>query len=424
MITELPEAIGKPTNLEHLIVTGNKRTAMPDECTELVSLRRLDCRRNKIRDITVIGTLLRLEKLSADHNPLHALSLCVGSQVTTIDDTHNEITGLTLAPDSGLRPYKLCSLDISHGRLSSLDEGFKVLPESLGSLRCLESLSRADNQLVGLRSCKSFNASSNLLALWQYPSAIRPSLAVAEDARHPPERKGSASSLNTSTRALPLAHSLEKLYLGENQFTDELLMPITILKELRVLNLSFNDIQDLPINFFRNFLKLEELYLSGNKLASIPTEDLPKLTKLTALFLNGNKLQTLPRELGKVIGLTILDVGSNMLKNFNTNLKYLNLSGNKRLQIKSDMKLSGNRHSRIRAPVLRPQPSLAGFTGLTQLLVLGLTDVTITPAGTNGSIDIPDENEERRVRTLDSTVMGMTYGIADTLGEERTIEHA
>ncbi|KAK7043114.1 cysteinyl-tRNA synthetase [Paramarasmius palmivorus] len=481
MITELPEAIGKLTNLEHLIVTGNKLTAMPDECTELVSLRRLDCRRNKIGDITVIGTLLRLEKLSADHNALHALSLSVGPQVTTIDATHNEITGLTLAPDTGLRPYKLCSLDISHGRLSSLDDGvleqltalktlkldynqFKVLPESLGSLRCLESLSCADNQLghlpdsigklerlkwldvhnnnltelpVGLWSCKSLtkiNATSNLLALWQYPSAIRPSLAVAEDARHPPERKGSASSLNTSTRALPpLAHSLEKLYLGENQFTDELLMPITILKELRVLNLSFNDIQDLPINFFRNFLKLEELYLSGNKLASIPTEDLPKLTKLTTLFLNGNKLQTLPQELGKVIGLTILDVGSNLLKyninnweydwnwNFNTNLKYLNLSGNKRLQIKSDMKLSGNRHSRIRAPVLQPQPSLAGFTGLTQLRVLGLMDVTITPAGTNGSIDIPDENEERRVRTSDSTVMGMAYGIADTLGKNEQL---
>ncbi|EEB88341.1 hypothetical protein MPER_13872, partial [Moniliophthora perniciosa FA553] len=59
--------------------------------------------------------------------------------------------------------------------------------------------------------------------------------------------------------------------------------------------------------------------------------------------------------------------------------------------------------------------SLAGFTGLTQLRVLGLMDVTITTTGIN--IDIPDENEERRVRTSDSTVLGMAYGIADTLGK-------
>jgi hypothetical protein len=59
---------------------------------------------------------------------------------------------------------------------------------------------------------------------------------------------------------------------------------------------------------------LEELYLSGNKLTSIPAEDFPRLVKLNTLFLNGNKLHTLPQELGKVVNLTVLDVGSNYLK--------------------------------------------------------------------------------------------------------------
>ncbi|ESK88746.1 adenylate cyclase [Moniliophthora roreri MCA 2997] len=473
MISELPEQIGQLKNLEHLIVTGNQLTSMPDGCAGLVSLRRLDCRRNSIGDLTVIGTLPKLEKLSADWNALHAMSLSVGPHVTTIDATHNEITGLSLIP--GRTPHQLSSLDISHARLSSLDDKilgqlpalkklkldhnqFKVLPESLGSLRWLETLSCADNQLaqlpdsigkleklkwldihnnnltelpVGLWNCKSLtkiNATSNLLAMWQYPpTETASSVPVEGGASQPqPERKASAASLN-STRP-PLSHSLEKLYLGENQFTEDLLMPLTILRELRVLNLSFNDIQDLPSNFFRNFVKLEELYLSGNKLTSLPTEDLPKLTKLSTLFLNGNKLQTLPQELGKVMSLTILDVGSNLLKyninnwefdwnwNFNKNLKYLNLSGNKRLQIKSDTKIGSHRHSRgIQALQAVSQQSLAGFTGLTQLRVLGLMDVTITTTGMN--IDIPDENEERRVRTSDSTVLGMAYGIADTLGK-------
>src|SRR5262249_20724271 len=139
---------------------------------------------------------------------------------------------------------------------------------------------------------------------------------------------------------------------------------------LRVLNLSFNDLQDLPPSFFRSMTRLEEVYLSGNKLSSIPTEDLHRLTSLSVLFLNGNRLQTLPQELRKVQTLTVLDVGSNNLKyninnlefdwnwsapalsasvhdvnsltllpyfrNFNPNLKYLNFSGNKKLEIKPD----------------------------------------------------------------------------------------
>ncbi|KAJ7796601.1 hypothetical protein B0H14DRAFT_71926 [Mycena olivaceomarginata] len=60
--------------------------------------------------------------------------------------------------------------------------------------------------------------------------------------------------------------------------------------------------------------------------------------------------------------------------------------------------------------------SLAGFSELTQLRVLGLMDVTITTTGTNTG-DIPDENDDRRVRTSSSVVNGMSYGIADTLGK-------
>ncbi|KAF9263742.1 PP2C-domain-containing protein [Marasmius fiardii PR-910] len=475
MIEELPEEIGRLQKLEHLIVTGNRLTTIPEDCSKLVSLRRLDCRRNSIADLRVIQMLPKLEKLSADWNALQELSLSIGPCVQTIDVMYNEVTRLVLASGPvGHTPNCLTSLDISHARLARLDDDvieqlsslktlkldynqFHTLPEALGSLTRLETLSVADNHLSqlpesmgqlerltlldvhnnnlrelpeGLWNCgklKKINATSNLLALWQY----QPKAFSSADWEHVPDRKASASSLggaSTSSRVRPpLALSLEKLYLGENQFTDELLEPLTILQELRVLNLSFNEIQELPVNFLRNFLKLEELYLSGNKLTSIPTEDLGKMKKLNTMFLNGNKLQTLPQELGEVKSLTVLDVGSNLLKyninncefdwnwNFNTNLKYLNLSGNKRLQIKSDTKISGNnRHSRA-VSFGPPSQSLAGFTALYQLRVLGLMDVTIT--STSMGVDLPDENEERRIRTSDSTVLGMGYGIADTLGK-------
>ena len=127
-------------------------------------------------------------------------------------------------------------------------------------------------------------------------------------------RKGSSASSSSITGLPPLVHSLERLYVGENRLTDDVIHPLMIFKELRVLNISFNEIQELPSTFFRNMTQLEELYLSGNKLTSIPTEDLPRLTRLSTLYLNGNRLQTLPQELGKVKDLTILDVGSNLLR--------------------------------------------------------------------------------------------------------------
>jgi adenylate cyclase len=106
-------------------------------------------------------------------------------------------------------------------------------------------------------------------------------------------------------------------------------------------------------------------------------------------------------------------------RNFNTNLKYLNLSGNKRLQIKAESSSSSVRtgkHFQVSTT-----PMLSGFTSLHQLKVLGLMDVTITNTSQDATVDIPDENIDRRVRTSLSTVCGMGYGIADSMGKHDTL---
>ncbi len=98
-----------------------------------------------------------------------------------------------------------------------------------------------------------------------------------------PPRKGSVSSISSTRSLPPLVNRLEKLYIGENCLTDNSVLPLIIFKELKVLNLSFNEIQEPATNFFHNMTKLEELYLSGNKLTSIPSEDLPRLHKLSTI---------------------------------------------------------------------------------------------------------------------------------------------
>ena len=376
MITELPEDIGHLTQLEKLIFVGNNISKIPEQCRQLVKLKLVDCRRNNLSDLSFAQALPKLEFLQADHNSVYALDLSNWpSTADRLEASHNDITLLKLVPPMQ-KSYLLTYLDVSHAKLSSLDELdlshlsylqhlkldhnlFRALPEVLGDLDHLLTLSCSDNRLVALPesigrlqrlesldahsnslkylpaslwNCASLtmiNVTSNLLELWHDPPGTGlvapPATGITLDVPPalPTGRYYTIRNLSTEPSLLnsspggpapPLAYSLERLYVGENRLNNESLPPFTVLKELRVLNLSFNDIQEIPATFFRNLLKLEELYLSGNQLTSIPTEDLHRLARLSVLFLNGNKLQTLPHELGKVQSLTVLDVGSNALR--------------------------------------------------------------------------------------------------------------
>ncbi|EGO00435.1 hypothetical protein SERLA73DRAFT_160301 [Serpula lacrymans var. lacrymans S7.3] len=425
-ITELPDKIGLLKKLERLVILGNQVSKLPDECAALVSLRVLDCRRNGISDLSPVP--YPLTSLDISHAKLSSFSDLDLSQLSSLQHLKIDNNSFRSIPDSLGELSRLITLCCSNNQLDAL-------PSSIGQLQRLETLEAHNNSLKELPetlwNCASLtliNVTSNLLETWHDPPSVSvtPSVGVNLEAVSPSrpsyqERKmSSAASITSSTTSpLPsLAHSLERLYVGENRLTDEALPPLTILKELRVLNLSFNEIKQVPPSFLKNLVKLEELYLSGNNLTSIPIEDLHRLQNLTVLFLNGNQLQTLPRELVKIKNLSVIDVGSNLLKyninnwefdwnwNFNKNLKYLNLSGNKRLEIKPEKSKSQSENEE------GDRVLLAGFTELTQLRVLGMMDVTTTFLP-----NIPDEGDDRRVRTSLSVVNGMSYGIADNIGK-------
>ncbi|KIP03447.1 hypothetical protein PHLGIDRAFT_130133 [Phlebiopsis gigantea 11061_1 CR5-6] len=473
LLTQLPGEIGDLVNLERLTIVGNQVTRFPNHASNMRSLRVLDCRRNHISDLSTVCLLPYVETIYADHNSLHALDLSFGPCLQTLDVSHNDITQLTPLPGDAGQPFAMVHLDISHAKLSSLDElalsqltslhtlrvdhnALRALPDSVGDLFQLKHLSCSNNQLYSLPDsisklqkleileahnnsleeltaaiweCSSLtvlNLTSNLLGSISGPSVDTPTPAPSVSlAASPPlaffgsmylERKTSTASSLGRTALPPLAYALERLYLGENRLNEDHLHPLTVLHELRVLNLSFNHLQVVPNAFLKNLIHLQELYLSGNDLTALPTEDLPLLSSLRVLYLNGNNLQSLPQELGKIQTLQVLDVGSNALKyninnwefdwnwNFNPGLKYLNLSGNKRLEIKPDHKAAPFKNGSDR--------KLADFSELKDLRVLGLMDVTTTFAP-----NIPDDNEDRRVRTSLSEVCNMAYGIADTLGQ-------
>ncbi|BGP17000.1 hypothetical protein JCM10213_006694 [Rhodosporidiobolus nylandii] len=467
-VTRVQPEIGQLENLERLNLLANLVTTLPPTLGSLVSLKELDIRRNVLSDFSPLASIPHLEVLRCEHNQASSLD-AAWPNLRILTAKQNSLTRFSLSGTSSF----LTSLNLSYGKLSTLSgdifehlgsvetlildsNTLRILPDNIGSLSNLVHLSIKTNLLTSLpesigllQRLQTLQVSGNDLQtlpsqVWLLPQLISlnassnlikdfpdPPLQIAPP--HPAHttldpgglddldvRKLSASKApptSSGRLAPPLALSLQRLYLGDNQLGDDVFAPISLMTELRLLNLSFNDIYEIPTSSLFKCQQLEELYLSGNKLTSLPPDDLERLVNLKLIYLNGNKLQTLPAELGKIKKLFALDVGSNVLKynianwpydwnwNWNLELRYLNLSGNKRLEIKP-----GHQNDTSNLPRNAKRRNLADFSALTKLHVLGLMDVTLMIPS------VPDENEDRRVRTSLSEINDMGYGIADTLG--------
>ncbi|KAJ3561557.1 hypothetical protein NP233_g10120 [Leucocoprinus birnbaumii] len=478
----LPDNIGDLTQLDRFLFLGNTVPKIPDSFYNLRRLEYVDCRRNQLVDLTIVMNLPRLKHLYADHNAIHLLDLSMGGNITTVDVSHNEITQVVVSlPPFGSTSRYLTSLDLSHASLTTLDanvldklitlktlklqhNSLSYIPDTLGELVELEELYLAENRLIilpdtigNLKKLRVLDVHGNNLrevtgAIWDcgrlewlnlssnFVITFPPPTIIPIHGQHSVNGLTSATTkelpkeYNEDHVILghlhpPLSFSLTSLYLSENRISSHPDSPgilglrnISFLRSLSILNLSYNEITDFPQGFFRSLAsKLREVYLCGNGITSLQSDDFARMRELRVVFLSGNKLTVLPAELTRLDHLEVIDVSNNNLRyninnyefdwnwNNNENLRYLNLSGNKRLQIKPD-----NRHqttSRTSRESHAPG-SLSGFASLRYLRNLGLMDLTVTAS------DLPDETEDRRIRSTASIVGGLGYGISDCLGRE------
>ncbi|KAI9810355.1 MAG: cysteinyl-tRNA synthetase [Pycnora praestabilis] len=386
--------IGKLRKLEHLSIAQNQLSSLPPDIGFLHELRYLDVRENNLKKLpSEIWSCLRLDTLNVSSNVLESFPKPGASAPAN-----------SLDPNSSNGTPALSSSP-SFEELGKLENFGARRPSQASSGLLSHGSSPGSSQRKG--SVVSVYGPGG-------PGVRRPSV-ISRSATEGTATPGtSRKDSNFSTRvATTFAGSLRNLYLADNRLDDDVFDEVALLPELRVLNMSYNELVDIPQRSIRRWPNLAELYLSGNELASLPSDDLEEVSSLKVLHLNGNKFQVLPAELGKVHKLAILDVGNNQLKynvsnwpydwnwNWNRNLKYLNLSGNKRLEIKPS--LSGNRDN---------DRDLTDFSSLQNLRVLGLMDVTLTSQAPS----VPDQTEDRRIRTSASLAGAMPYGMADTLG--------
>lgn len=395
----LSHEIGKLRKLEYLSIAKNPLSSLPSAIGQLSELRFLDIRECNLKRLpSEMWLCLRLDTLNVSSNVLESFPQPpAAAQLYQLDPPSS----------GGQKPTGAATSPLTS---SSYEDLGKL--EDFGHRRP----SQASAALLSVGSSPAGGTRSGSIVSIYGPGGRKASVI----ARSPTDgsictisRKETNSS-QQQRLATTFAGSLRNLYMADNRLTDDVFDEITMLTELRVLNLSYNELYDIPQRSLRRWQHLNELYLSGNELTSLPSDDLEEISCLKVLHLNGNKFQVLPAELGKVHKLAVLDVGSNSLKynvsnwpydwnwNWNRNLKYLNFSGNKRLEIKPSRSFAAGGG--------REGMDLTNFTSLQHLRVLGLMDVTLTIPS------VPDQTDDRRVRTSGSLAGTMAYGMADSLG--------
>lgn len=416
--------------LERLVLDSNTLNSIPSSIGVLKKLVKLSIQNNNIDTLpSEIGKLSELRSLDAQKNNLKSLpqEIWLCSSLQTLNCSSNLLESFP-EPITSVKQSVVASADSS-----CIDRQEIKLPEEKEDLMALIPPTLNAGQGVVQRLDRLLDYTNTPLGAnqaYSLPSPITPPTIVnhqqdkqqqndylfyspsAPPPAPPPNFNPPSFFASPRNHPPPLSLSLKYLYLGDNRLTDDIWSPLSLFLELRTLNLSFNDLYEIP-NEGLCHQHLYELYLSGNQLTSLPADDIEKLQYLRVLAVNGNKLQTLPAEIGKLRKLLVLDVGNNVLKynianwpydwnwNWNLGLKYLNLSGNKRLEIqKSHPDPSNNPKDK----------DLSDFSALTRLRMLGLMDITIL------GVSILEEYHDRRVRTSPSEVNRMSYGVADWLG--------
>jgi len=402
--SNVPSGIGKLTKLQHLSMAKNRLNAIPQSIGNLVELKHLNLRECNVSRVPgEIWYCRSLEMLNLSSNVLESfprINAAPPPPAEAQSQQHKD-SNATLTPAIPPSPSfeDLGKLeDFQNRRPSQASTGMLSIGSSPGG-------AGRKNSMVSTSGAQGRKMSQI--------SRTNTELSLATATRKD-------SNLSQARLHNTFAGSMRYLYLADNRLEDDVFRELVWLQELRMLNLSYNEIDDFPGGVLRRWPQLTDLYLSGNSLTSLPSEDFEESSNLRNLYLNVNRFQVLPAELCNVHKLSVLDVGSNSLKynvsnwpydwnwNRNTNLKYLNFSANRRLEIKPAHQSNMN-HS---AAANGGEPhDLTSFTTLKYLRVLGLMDVTLL---TN---TIPDDNEDRRVRTSTTSAGALMYGMADTLGK-------
>ena len=314
----LPEAIGRLTELDTLVLRGNDLRMLPDSLAMLQNLVHLDLSHNRsIDDRAAWAALVRLPAdLSLDLSycrmsiwpddvrvPTRSVDLS-GNFFSTVHPSIAGVEDLGFASNADVDIDQLMADLATFTRLRHLDlsaNGITALPAGLGNLTKLEVLNLSDNELTAL------------------PVDIDacPALRVLDISNTTDYRRG--NQLTALPPGIGRLAALEELYAARNLLAD---LPEAIgdCGSLRIIDLSVNQLTAFPPALTR-CTKLEQVLMAENTIASLPEEGLGRLDALEVLDLRNfffvwpdQKISTLPDDICDMAALRELHLGDHVIE--------------------------------------------------------------------------------------------------------------
>ncbi|KAG5870254.1 hypothetical protein JTB14_000311 [Gonioctena quinquepunctata] len=322
------------SHLEELLLMYNDISDVMELRSLLDGLPRLvflDMSYNRLRSIPY-GALKghpTLEQINLGYNMLsiiHKEAFIAMPALRELKLMNNSLTDLLETPFWNLPALK--GLDLGKNSIRKLDPRFFA---NVGSLRRMDL---SNNELIFLHPevfvptpfLEHINASHNSLKII-HPVTFRHLTQLYEvDLSH--------NSLKNLVAQLP--KNIERLHLHHNEISKISIQDL-VLPSLRLLDLSFNSIQDIPRGSLKGLVHLKRLHLTSNPLQTINDLSFDGLDQLETLDLSRNRLvQIHPgsmKSLGTLKNLNIANnevnlVGPNLLTR-SKNIQNIDFSGNK-----------------------------------------------------------------------------------------------
>lgn len=322
---QMPENIGKLTNLEDLQIEYILNGELPATIGNMKSLKSLYLNNNYLTGSLPkeIAKLENLTSIQIYNNDLDgALPDEIGNlkNLTYLDLHKNSIPGPIPATIGNLKDLMI--LDLKSNELSG------NIPSTIGNLTNLIRLELHDNQLSGqippeignLVNITFLTLNNNHLE-GEIPSVVtklntinlsdNKFTSLAEEITHTNLKE--INLTNNKLRAVPQSwmklNELTSFVAANNEISE---LPDIIgasWPKLKLFDLSNNGISDLPDNFGA-WPKLERLIMSDNKVEKFPVE-LCYLNNIRDIFFDNNKLRSLPQSITNLFDIYILDLDHN-----------------------------------------------------------------------------------------------------------------
>ncbi|XP_012232224.2 vasorin [Linepithema humile] len=231
-------------------------------------LKSLNLKDNELTEIpgSILKTLRNLTVLDLSMNKITKVNdnAFAGTKLVTLKLSDNEIT---------LAPGAFRGLESTLKNLNLKGTRQKKVPEALRGLRTLAFLDLSQNsirELPGTSGTKAFDGLDSLTGLNLERNLIQ---NIGPDAFH------------------GIKNTLSSLSLLNNLIPDFPTAAINSVHDLRVLDIGFNLITELPINAFQGNPSITLLAIDGNPLSTVPEEALVRLNgTLRGLSLGGRFL--------------------------------------------------------------------------------------------------------------------------------------